>query len=71
MGKPDFAKVELTAIQPGVLTAWVDGKVLGAVFTDADGRVCVRLHGECMKDMRRPLSTPQEASAGGAMQVEV
>lgn len=53
MAKPDFAKVELTAIQPGVLIAWVDGKVLGAVFTDAEGRVCVQISGNCLKGMVR------------------
>ena len=60
MGKPEYARVELRPTHPGGLFAWIDGKVLGEVFTDPDGRVCVRLSVHSLKGLARQAEAMAE-----------
>lgn len=49
MAKMEFAKVEIRPAADGLMFAIADGKALGTVETDADGKLFIRPYPHCFK----------------------
>lgn len=47
MAMPEFAELTLRAVRD-TLTVWVDGKALGTIETDKDGKVLIRPYEKCL-----------------------
>lgn len=60
MARPEYAQVDLRPTHPGGLFAFSEGKLLGEVFTEPDGRVCVRLSAQSLKGLVRQVEAMVE-----------
>ena len=47
MAMPEFAELSLR-VRGDELTVWVEGKALGTVETDKDGKVLIRPYQKCL-----------------------